>query len=120
MHDTAAWSQIERKVKNNPDLKGPHGEPWGWIFLDGKSQGLTENEIIDAFNRSSPGGKGTVTRSSFLYWIRDAARQKALREIAKAFLDEGLHERLKVAVATGALDVVPLQPFERELLALLA
>jgi hypothetical protein len=111
---------VERKLKNTPLLMGPAGEPWGWIYIDGKSQDMTENQIIDAWNRASPGGNGTVTRSSFLNWLRNPKRQAVLRQIANSFLSKDLQKRLKLAVATGALDALPLHPFERELLALLA
>lgn len=118
--ETIDWSQIERKLKHTTSLMGPAGEPWGWIYIDGKAQGYTENQIIDAWNRASPGGNGTVNRGVYLRWVNDPKRKSILREIGKSFLSEELRAKLKLAVASGGLDVIPLQPFERELIALLA
>lgn len=118
--ETTDWSQIEHKLKHTPSLMGPAGEPWGWIYIDGKAQGYTENQIIDAWNRASPGGDGKVNRGVYLRWVNDPKRKTILRDIGKSFLSDELRAKLKLAVASGGLDVVPLQPFERELLALLA
>lgn len=118
--ETTDWGQIERKLKQTPSLMGPAGEPWGWIYIDGKAQGYTENQIIDAWNRASPGGDGKVNRGVYLRWVNDPKRKALLRDIGKSFLSDELRDKLKLAVASGGLDVIPLQPFERELLALLA
>jgi hypothetical protein len=118
--ETVDWSQIEKKLKHTPALMGPAGEPWGWIYIDGKAQGYTENQIIDAWNRASPGGDGKVNRGVYLRWVNDPKRKNILREIGKSFLSDELRNKLKLAVASGGLDALLLQPFERELIALLA
>lgn len=114
------WAHIEKKLQHTPILMGPSGEPYGWIYIDGKTQGLTEKQIIDAWNRASPGANGNATRSIYLNWLKNPKRQAILRQIGKSFMSEELQKKLKIAVASGALEVMPLQDFERELLALLA
>src|SRR5262245_33662133 len=42
--DKAVWNQIERKFKQEKRLQGPDGEPLGWLYLDGKAGGMTEEE----------------------------------------------------------------------------
>ena len=120
--DVATWKRIEHQFKNDPLLLGPKGEPWAWIFLEGKAGGMSEAEIIAQWNEVSrrSGGEGEMTRTQYLNWLRAAQRRALMVELAKRYLDEGLVRRLKLAVAGGALDRTLLHPFERDLLELLA
>lgn len=119
--ETALWNQIERKFKSNPHLLGPNGEPWAWIYVEGKSGGMSEEQIIEQWNDASrrSGGKGGITRSTFLSWLKNPQRQSLMRQITKLYLDDDALQGLKVAAARGALDSVTMMPFERDLLALL-
>jgi hypothetical protein len=120
--DRATWHEVERKFKSHPLLLGPNGEPWAWIYLDGKSAGLSEEQIIAAWNEASrrSGGEGDINRSKYLSWInKNGERTKLMRNLAKAYLDKSLVERLKLAVDQGALGRVLLASWERDLLALL-
>lgn len=120
--DRATWHEVERKFKSDPLLLGPNGEPWAWIFLDGKSAGLSEEQIVEAWNEASRrhGGPGDMTRTRYLAWLTRNSQRKALMQtLAKAYLDEELVKRLKLAVARGALERTVLSTAERDVLALL-
>lgn len=116
----ALWKEVERRFKSDPELLGPNGEPFAWIYIEGKAGGMTEAEILDQWNEVSrrSGGAGDMTRSALLYWLRQ--RRSLMGELTKGYLDDATIRRLKLAVARGALDTVLLQPFEREVLELLA
>jgi hypothetical protein len=120
--DRALWNQVERKFKSDPLLLGPNGEPWAWIYLDGKSGGLSEEQIIAAWNDASRrnGGPGDMNRHRYLSWLtKNSERTKLMRGLAKAYLDDATIERLKIAVDSGGLGRVLLSPWERDLLTLL-
>lgn len=121
--DRALWNQVERKFKSDPLLLGPNGEPWAWIYLDGKSGGMSEEQIIAAWNDASrrSGGPGDMNRHRYLSWLtKNSERTKLMRSLAKAYLDDSTIERLKIAVDSGGLSRVLLAPWERDLLTLLA
>ncbi len=59
-----------------------------------------------------------MNRSSVVNWKHKHLPQ--MRELIKGYLDEETVKRLKLAVSRGALATTLLQPFERELLQLLA
>ena len=120
--DLAEWKEVERRFKSDPLLLGPKGEPWAWIYIEGRAGGMTEPQIIDQWNEASrrSGGEGGVTRSSFLNWLKLRARRALMVELTKRYLDESTIRRLKLAVRMGSLETAMLQPFERELLDLLA
>ena len=120
--DKALWNQVERKFKSDPLLLGPNGEPWAWIYIEGKSGGMSEEQIIAAWNDASrrSGGEGDMNRHRYLSWLnKNSERTKLMRSLAKAYLDDGLIERLKLAVDRGALGRVLLSQAERDVLALL-
>jgi hypothetical protein len=120
--DRALWNEIERKFKSNPLLLGPAGEPWAWIYIEGKAGGMTEEQIIAAWNDAShrSGGEGGMNRSRYLAWLnKNGERRSLMRNLAKQYLDDEVIERLKLAVDRGALGKVLLLPSERDLLQLL-
>lgn len=120
--DRALWNQVERKFKSDPLLLGPNGEPWAWIYIEGKSGGMTEEQIIAAWNDASrrAGGEGDMNRGRYLAWLnKNTERTRLMRGLAKSYLDETTIERLKLAVDRGALSKVLLAPWERDLIALL-
>lgn len=120
--DVADWKRIEHRFKSDPLLLGPKGEPWAWIFLEGKAGGMSESAIIAQWNEASrrSGGEGGITRPTYLNWLRQKDRAELMKELAKEYLDEDTVGRLKLAVSRGALKIAMLQPFEAELLKLLA
>lgn len=119
--ESALWKEIEHKFKSNPELLGPKGEPWAWIYVEGKAGGMSEEQIIDQWNEASrrSGGEGGITRPSFVNWLRAVKRRALMIELTKSYLDEATVKRLKLAASRGALDTTLLLPFERDLLELL-
>lgn len=120
--DLAEWKEVERRFKSDPLLLGPKGEPWAWIYIEGRAGGMTEPQIIDQWNEASrrSGGEGGVTRTEFLNWLRLQRRRALMVELTKRYLDDSTIRRLKLAVRLGALKTAMLQPFELDLLELLA
>lgn len=119
--EVALWSEIERKFKNNPILLGPKGEPWAWLYVEGKAGGMTEEQIIASWNDASRrgGSEGGMTRSTFLSWLKNPHRRTLMRHLTKLYLDDEVVKNLKLAAARGALRTAYLLPFERDLLSLL-
>jgi hypothetical protein len=122
MSEVAVWKEIERRFKSDPDLLGPKGEPWAWLYIEGRAGGLSESEIVEQWNEASrrSGGDGSMNRSMLVNWLRNGKRRAIMQELTKRYLDEATVERLKLAVARGALRTAMLQPFQREILELLA
>lgn len=120
--DKATWNEVERKFKSDPLLLGPNGEPWVWIYIEGKSGGMSEEQIVEAWNEASRrrGGPGDMSRHNYLSWLKkNTQRTSLMRSLAKAYLDEDTIERLKLAVERGALGRVMLASWERDVLSLL-
>lgn len=120
--DHAAWNEIERKFKQEKKLLGPNGEPFGWLYIDGKARGLTNAEIADAFNEASraKGGDADFTDKRVVKWRQHPSSGGALEKLTKEFIDEDLAKKIRKAVNRGALNRAILAPFERELIELLA
>lgn len=118
--DLATWKEIERRFKSDPELLGPKGEPWGWIYLESRGGGMSEEHIAELWNEVSRrgGGEGGATRTTVVNWKNK--HMPLMKQLIKGYLDEETVKRLKFAVARGALDSTLLQPFEREILQLFA
>jgi hypothetical protein len=120
INDIALWKEVERRFKSDPDLLGPKGEPWAWIYIESRAADMSETEIAELWNEASrrSGGEGGMNRASLIRWREK--RLPLMRQLIKGYLDDETVKRLKLAVARGALETTLLQPFQRELLQLLA